>query len=416
MNIPKEKLSLIGISIKVNRKARLKKTKSGKWNQANFADGICSQNTLIKIEHGQISRFPAIYEEAAKKLGLKLGYFPEIDVQIDKITPKLYKAVEFYDLKKIISYTKKLLEILESVKEYLWYCDLLYVIESIRKYYIDSENLSSFEIDILIEVLTELPTKISVFLKSIIFNSAYYDIESSDFDEIFKLLDIEKSDYICNEINVLLYYYAHNYTFDFLDLARLLEQKCLKTNNDFRLLDVYNLTLTYSSCYDCKKIDLYAGKIMDVLNRVNLPKPKLVECFYSIGLAFYENNYYDKAIEIFNKCYACDEKRVKMVFALIAMSQRKLGVDVDIPYYSTYDLEKFPDDSKYIYKYFSMGDSIPNFIKQRYLMEEILPRLHNNDELIISLIRDELSILAQKTSHYKDISIFDIKAKQLLGK
>lgn len=416
MNIPKEKLKLIGISIKVNRKAKLKETKAGKWNQMNFAEGICSQNTLIKIEHGQVSRFIEVYEEAAEKLNRKLGYFPDIDKQIEKITLKLYQAVEFYDIKKINLLTKKLLECLEPVKEYLWYCDLSFIAGMIRKYYIKIENLTKIEIYMLLDILDELSDKLVKIIKFLIFNSAYYDIENSDYDELFKTLDIENCDYICNKINLLLYYYAHNYTSDFLDLARLLEQECLKENNYFRLLDVYNLTLTYSSCYDSKKIDMYAEKIMKVLKMVNLPKSKLVECFYSIGLAFYENQYYEKAIEYFQKCYDCDDHKVKMVFALIAVSQRKLELEIHIPYYSDDDLKKFPEDSKYIYKYFSMDNDIPPFIKQKFIMEEILPRLHDHDELIINLMKDELNSLVLKTSHYKDVSIFDIKARQLLGK
>lgn len=419
MNIPKEKLSLIGISIKVNRKARLKKTKSGKWNQANFADGICSQNTLIKIEHGHISRFPAIYEEAANKLGLKLGYFPEIDAQIDKITPKLYKAVEFYNDKQIFYYSKVLLKVLEPVKEYLWYCDLFNIIYKFNIYTQSDEYIEYSRIEYFTDCIEEFDFFTNEILKHLIFTSIFLNFNNKlvsiqDFKKIFHQLDIESSEFLCNTINTMIYYFVLDKTTSLLKHLELLERICNEKENLVRLLDGYNIVIGYLSVMGRNDVHPYISKFESLLNSLSLNPKKYIEYCYGLGIALFEIEEYEKALKYLELCSKHDDNKVYNIFVYMAGAQKKLNMNVQIPFYTKEEYNQLSTDLKVLYKYYKMNDDIPPFIRQKFIMEEVLPNLMINDDLIINIIREELLDLIQQTSHYKDAIIFDIKCRELL--
>lgn len=412
MNIPKEKLSMIGISIKVNRKARLKETKSGRWNQQNFSDGICSQNTLIKIERGQVSRFIEVYVEAAERLGLRLGYFPEVDKQIDRIAPKLYKAVEFYDLKKIMLACDKLLNLLDPLRNFLWYCDLFYYVFNLKSYFTNAMEIIDKN-DMLIDMHNEFDFQLNELLKSLLFNIAYNNTESQVFSKLFEDLEIDKSEFVCNKVNTLMYYFANNKNVKFLRQLEIIEEECIKNNNSVRILDVYNMAVLYMGCYDVDEVDTYAKKIDSLISRSIIPDEKLAECFYCLGTMYYEISKFEKSIEYMTKCYKCDRNKAKLTFLFIGSCQSKLKAELSIPYYSDNELKKFSLCHRLIYKYYSMGELIPDFIKQKFIMEELLPEIRYEDEITIKILREELETLTQKTSHYKDLVIFNIRIKHL---
>lgn len=421
MNIPKEKLKLIGISIKVNRKAKLKETKAGKWNQMNFAEGICSQNTLIKIEHGQVSRFIEVYEEAAEKLNRKLGYFPDIDKQIEKITLKLYQAVEFYDIKKINLLTKKLLECLEPVKEYLWYCDLYEVQRAIMVFYNEEININENLIEKYTDMCTEFNENILTILKTIIFSSMcnlLHDkkVKYSDIEKVYNELELASSESSSNLINTLLFCLLHEKTSEFLRQLNRLEKICIETENWIRLLDAYSIAISYLSVMDRYEVERYFEKFEDLLERVKVPNVRLKDYLFSLGTGLYERKHYEKAIEYLNKSSSIDTNIHNINFIYIASAQRKLNLPIRIPYYSEKKLSNLPDDLRCIYQYYRMSDDIPVFIRQKYIMEEILKRLSVKDEAVISIIRDELLYLVAKSNHYKDAVIFEIKCRELLEK
>lgn len=421
MNIPKEKLSLIGISIKVNRKARLKETKSGRWNQQNFSDGICSQNTLIKIERGQVSRFIEVYAEAAERLGLRLGYFPEVDKQIDRIAPKLYKAVEFYDLKKIMLYTNKLIEILEPYKQCLWYCDLLGALHYMVRFYNEDVAIEEQSIDSYIEMCGEFNEYIVTILRTIIFSSAcdlLHDkrLNYSDVEKIYYDIQLDNSSSASNLINMLLYCLMSEKTTQFLLQLNKLETLCKETENWIRLLDAYSIAISYLGVMDRHEVENFISKFEGLLNTVEVPEGRLKDYYFGLGTALYEKDRYEEAIEYLNKSALIDENIHNINFVYIASAQRKLNLPIEIPYYSDKELKTLPEDIKRIYKYYKMDEDIPAFIRQRYIMEEILPKLSVKDEAVIGIIRDELLYLIETSNHYKDAVIFEIKCRQLLQK
>lgn len=141
-SIPKGKLEQFGISIRCNRKRKLHQTKAAKWTQSNFCEGICSPTSLISMEKGKISRFVDNYPMFAERLNLKITYSPDIDKRANVYTKEIYTAIEYYDFDKMRKYFDKLYELLEPVKDCLWYCDLYYAANAIDGYYLSRKFMN----------------------------------------------------------------------------------------------------------------------------------------------------------------------------------------------------------------------------------------------------------------------------------
>ena len=61
----------------------------------------------------------------------------------------------------------------------------------------------------------------------------------------------------------------------------------------------------------------------------------------------------------------------------MADCQNRLGLDINIPILNDKDISSYPVELIKMYKYFTLGDDIPVFVKQNYIMKQILPHLEN---------------------------------------
>lgn len=417
MDIPKEKLGLMGISIKANRKALLKETKAAKWTQLHFASDICSPNTLMNIERGKASRFPELYGQLASKFDMKVCYNQDLDEMLDKLTQKLYTAVEYHDIEKIRYHCNRALDALKNYSDALWYCDLYKVIKLIKDYHIKGTLLSENLYDFYIEILEEFPYHICEIIKSITISSVFEDTSPQSHHYFYNILEIGKSNSTFNEVNKLVYYFSLNKTSKFQELAKYLEEKCIADKNYLRLTDTYNLSITYFSYFDQDLVDVYAGKIDSLIKeKKESISSKLYDIYFCLGIAYHEICRYKDAIDFLWKSYELDVNKIKRTFLFLANAQRKLDLDIEIPRYSDDDLKKFPIDDKMMYKYYCMEEeNIPIMFRQKFIMEKVLPNLHGSDDFSIGIMKQELAELVQLTNQYKDLLVFEIKIRELKG-
>ena len=122
-NIPEERLSTIGKLIEVTREEKRNKSQN-KYTMKSFVEGICTVNTLKRIEAGEIARIEDVYVELLDKLNLKLGYFPAVDDAILELMDPLYEAIEYYRVEDISKYCDMGLRVLGKVKNYVYYSEL----------------------------------------------------------------------------------------------------------------------------------------------------------------------------------------------------------------------------------------------------------------------------------------------------
>lgn len=413
MKIPKEKLGQFGISIKVNRKERLRKYSGASWTQKGFCDGICSEPSFVNIEKGKPGRFIDNYEKMAEKLGMRIAYDPDVDKKIDNYTKHLYKAIEYYDLKKTEKYCDKLIALLEGFKDCLWYGDLYRVVSKIKNYHFKNEFLLRDERDCYGDMIDEFNYGINEILKSIIYNAAYNDFNSSEFIDRFIDFEIEKSSSAFNKVNALTYYFAQDNTSKFNKLFNKLIVEWKDEHNYIRLVDAYNMGLIFLSYYDVSEVDKISSSISEIMDIIEIPQIKLAESYYNLGVAYFELKQYEKTIDMMEISYKFDISNVRFNFVYIGHSQRMLGKALMVPFYANEQLSKISSYAASIYKYYSLPNDCEHSKLEKILMKEVLPLLSVNDEIFFQILREELVYLVEYTKHYKNLMTFDKKINEL---
>lgn len=406
MVISKKRMRMYGLSIRTNRSYRFDLAGSGRWTQKRFCENVCSENTLIAIEKGKAGRYDDFYEAFAKKLEMRIVDEPKIDRKMDTYTKRIYDAVEYYELDKIKRYTNKSAEILEPYKDCLWYGDLYAAVCALRDYYTKQKMVSKEDRILLSKMIGEFSKQWDDMIKSIVFCSAFHDLESDEYEKRFEEFEIESNEAACNKVNVLIYYVVKGYTRKINQLYEALEKEWQEKKNYIRLIDLYNSILLYNSHYDVTEVNEVRTKIEQVIDSTEIPKYKTVEVFYNLGCVYYNLEEYKKGIAMmFNT------DRTKNSYIFIGHMQRKLGNEVSIPEYSEEDLNKFSRDQQLIYEYFVKIKKIPAKESERVLMKKILPILNKSDQSLVEIMREELEMLVEETKHYKNLMTFNKKVK-----
>ena len=140
-NIPEERLSTIGKLIEVTREEKRNKSQN-KYTMKSFVEGICTVNTLKRIEAGEIARIEDVYVELLDKLNLKLGYFPAVDDAILELMDPLYEAIEYYRVEDISKYCDMGLRVLGKVKNYVYYSELYDLLMATKEYFEEAKIIS----------------------------------------------------------------------------------------------------------------------------------------------------------------------------------------------------------------------------------------------------------------------------------
>lgn len=414
--ITKEKLGKYGISIKCNRKMRLRQTGAARWTQKNFCKDICSQNALINMEKGNVGRFIENYVELAERLDLTVDDFPEIDKKIESYTKHLYKAMEFCDIKKMEKYINKFHELLGPVKKCLWYCDMESAITSIERYYLHQDYLDAQDRNYYTEMLGEFNDDWDDMIKSVVYNSAYQDVSTDEYIKRFKDFNILDNKGAFNKVNVLLYHFDNGNTAKLYAAIAKYEKEWIKKKNIIRLLDAYSINLSYASVYDVNEIEGVLARVNKLMEKNDIPEYKLSELYFCMGTAYLNLKKYNLVKEMMEQCLKYDEKKVKLAFIYYIHSQRMLNEkQIVIPEYSEEELAKFLELPQRIYHFYTMLNNRPYVELEKYLMSKLLPLLvEYNDAILIQVFKDELELIVEESGHYSIVQKYDQKTKHIL--
>lgn len=411
--ITKDKLGRYGLSIKANRKHHLHLTHAARWTQKEFCRDICSQNALINMEKGLTGRFHDNYLLLAEKLDLKVTHNPELDRKLKPLTKALYHALEYYDLAEIETVTQKLSDCLSHVTDYLWYCDLYRIVKAVEQHYLHQSYLSADDRLFFADMLEEFSPEWDDILKSIIFYSAYLDLESEEYRLRFYEFDLASNQADFNKVNTLMYYLAEDYNSKLFALFQELEAEWTKKKNIIRLIDMYDMELLHKSFFDVNELRQVEVKILEMIQEHHIPKLKLAESYHNLGVAYFKVKEYSKTIEMMQKCIDNDITKKILAFFYLAHSQHLIGQTITIPNYTKEELNHFPYIYSKIYQYYTELNHISADDSEEYLMNEILPLLNPDEDIMIDIFQEELTLLIEKTNHYKDISIYMKKTKPI---
>lgn len=406
MSISKERLVIIGKLIGIYREEYRHNTQN-EYTQKRFCDGICSPNTLKSIEAGGLSRSIDVYVELLGKFDLKFAEFPAIDEAIDELVEHLYDAIEYFDRKKIELLTDKALRILNKVKNVVYYSELWELMKNIQEYFLNVNGISDLEVPKYINLIDILSIKYLDLVKFLVFVKEK-NLCSSDKEKYIRIvqkLDLQKS--TLGFINLLLlhYYFVLNDYFSMGDLAIELENRFKNENNHIRLLDVCNYAVILHSNVEMKKIHMYIDKIEELILKYTFPEIKIAEVYSNIASSLHSIKKYELSLGYYEKMLTYYNNNYINKYIYMADCQNRLGKRINIPIVNKEKYKEYPLNVKLMYKYFTLEEDVPMFMKQNFIMKKILPTLV--DPVFIDIFRFELNNLICVTNQYKSIYLFE---------
>lgn len=372
---------------------------------------ICSINTLKNIEAGGLSRSEDVYIELLDKLDLKFGEFPVIDEVLDRLLMKLYKAIEFYDIDEIELVSDKMIRVLKEVNKYVYYSEVESIVNDLRDYYFKDGYIDDVVYQKYRSILYQFELKYMDLLRILMFpkiecNSINNHNEYIEEIEFIKLSDAKLS---CIRLNLLHYYYTQNKYLEMKNEIESLESHFMRESNHIRLLDTYNYAIVMLTDVNIDWSSKYLNRIEELVSECNLPKIKICEVYANIGCIFHMIKDYAKSLVYYEKMLTYGFNTLTNLIYM-ADCQNRLGRPIKMPIIENFEYDKYPIDLKCMFKYFTLSEDTPVFIKQNYILKKILPYLH--DKELIEIFRFELLKLLNYTNQYKLLHVFETGIQQ----
>lgn len=410
MNVSRDRLSVIGKLIGIYREEQRGNTQNS-FTLKKFCDGICSINTLKNIEAGGLSRSEDVYIELLDKLDLKFGEFPVIDEVLDRLLMKLYKAIEFYDIDEIELVSDKMIRVLKEVNKYVYYSEVESIVNDLRDYYFKDGYIDDVVYQKYRSILYQFELKYMDLLRILMFpkiecNSINNHNEYIEEIEFIKLSDAKLS---CIRLNLLHYYYTQNKYLEMKNEIESLESHFMRESNHIRLLDTYNYAIVMLTDVNIDWSSKYLNRIEELVSECNLPKIKICEVYANIGCIFHMIKDYAKSLVYYEKMLTYGFNTLTNLIYM-ADCQNRLGRPIKMPIIENFEYDKYPIDLKCMFKYFTLSEDTPVFIKQNYILKKILPYLH--DKELIEIFRFELLKLLNYTNQYKLLHVFETGIQQ----
>lgn len=415
-HIPEERLSTIGKLIGVIREEKRDKSQN-KYTMKSFVDGICTVNTLKRIEAGEIARIEAVYVELLEKLNLKLGYFPAVDEAILELMNPLYEAIEYYRVEDISKYCDMSLRVLIKVKDYAYYSEIYDLFLATKEFYSEVKVISLQQMNRFFNIYPFMNEKYSLLFKVMVFYRAKREASNHPklFEYIVKKLGFSKSNNVIEEFLFLNYYITFNNNVALINKTNILEKQLIKTENYVRLLDVYFCVLYVLIGIDTEKSKEYMERAEKLIKKNKLPIVKKVDFYCNIAGTLHEKQLYKEALKYYLKMVDVADREKLLLSSLICMAhcQRVLGLDVNIPLLEEECLKNSNVLIQKSYNYFIRKD-VKSFAKINYILKELAPYLKY--DAFIEIFRDEMSILVKETGTYKSLCIYNDIVKFNLDK
>lgn len=406
-HIPEERLSTIGKLIGVIREEKRDKSQN-KYTMKSFVDGICTVNTLKRIEAGEIARIEAVYVELLEKLNLKLGYFPAVDEAILELMNPLYEAIEYYRVEDISKYCDMSLRVLIKVKDYAYYSEIYDLFLATKEYFEETKIISLQKMERFRNEYMLFDEKYHSLFKIMVFYrgqaEAYHNPKM--YKEITKELGFLETSNITERIICLNYSVNFEKYITFKERALSLEKLLLLKNNYNRLLDVYTYMIYASITIEHRKNKEYAKKAENIIETKQILNIKVSDYFCNVATSLHENKLYEEALEYYQNMVKKTNINNLWLPALNCMAhcQRVLEKEIDIPILDDEKIKVWSVLDQKIYKYFTTKEVEP-FAKINFILKEVAPNLMY--EGIIKMFSDELELLVKETGSYKSLYTFN---------
>lgn len=407
-NIPEERLSTIGKLIEVTREEKRNKSQN-KYTMKSFVEGICTVNTLKRIEAGEIARIEDVYVELLDKLNLKLGYFPAVDDAILELMDPLYEAIEYYRVEDISKYCDMGLRVLGKVKNYVYYSELYDLLMATKEYFEEAKIISLSKMERFRNEYTLFDEKYHSLFKIMVFYRGQAEAHNDPklFETIVEEFQLLSSSSVMENILGLNYCIIFKKYITFREKVNALENELEYRKNYVRLLDVYVYKI-FGSINIKNQVDKeYLVKADNLIALHQFPNIKVMDFYSNIAAALHEIKLYKEALLYYEKMVEVTEIEKLWLPALNCMAhcQRMLGMDINIPKLDDKHIARNSILDQKAYKYF-ITKNVETFAKINFILKEIAPFLMY--ESLIKVFSDEMEFLLKETGSYKNLYLFNM--------
>ena len=407
-NIPEERLSTIGKLIEVTREEKRNKSQN-KYTMKSFVEGICTVNTLKRIEAGEIARIEDVYVELLDKLNLKLGYFPAVDDAILELMDPLYEAIEYYRVEDISKYCGMGLRVLGKVKNYVYYSELYDLLLATKEYFEEAKIISLSKMERFRNEYTLFDEKYHSLFKIMVFYRGQAEAHNDPklFETIVEEFQLLSSSSVMENILGLNYCIIFKKYITFRDKVNALENELEYRKNYVRLLDVYVYKIFGSINIENQVDKEYLVKADNLIALHQFPNIKVMDFYSNIAAALHEIKLYKEALLYYEKMVEVTEIEKLWLPALNCMAhcQRMLGMDINIPKLDDKHIARNSILDQKAYKYF-ITKNVETFAKINFILKEIAPFLMY--ESLIKVFSDEMEFLLKETGSYKNLYLFNM--------
>lgn len=407
-NIPEERLSTIGKLIEVTREEKRNKSQN-KYTMKSFVEGICTVNTLKRIEAGEIARIEDVYVELLDKLNLKLGYFPAVDDAILELMDPLYEAIEYYRVEDISKYCDMGLRVLGKVKNYVYYSELYDLLMATKEYFEEAKIISLSKMERFRNEYTLFDEKYHSLFKIMVFYRGQAEAHNDPklFETIVEEFQLLSSSSVMENILGLNYCIIFKKYITFREKVNALENELEYRKNYVRLLDVYVYKIFGSINIENQVDKEYLVKADNLIALHQFPNIKVMDFYSNITAALHEIKLYKEALLYYEKMVEVTEIEKLWLPALNCMAhcQRMLGMDINIPKLDDKHIARNSILDQKAYKYF-ITKNVETFAKINFILKEIAPFLMY--ESLIKVFSDEMEFLLKETGSYKNLYLFNM--------
>lgn len=407
-NIPEERLSTIGKLIEVTREEKRNKSQN-KYTMKSFVEGICTVNTLKRIEAGEIARIEDVYVELLDKLNLKLGYFPAVDDAILELMDPLYEAIEYYRVEDISKYCDMGLRVLGKVKNYVYYSELYDLLMATKEYFEEAKIISLSKMERFRNEYTLFDEKYHSLFKIMVFYRGQAEAHNDPklFETIVEEFQLLSSSSVMENILGLNYCIIFKKYITFREKVNALENELEYRKNYVRLLDVYVYKIFGSINIENQVDKEYLVKADNLIALHQFPNIKVMDFYSNIAAALHEIKLYKEALLYYEKMVEVTEIEKLWLPALNCMAhcQRMLGMDINIPNLDDKHIARNSILDQKAYKYF-ITKNVETFAKINFILKEIAPFLMY--ESLIKVFSDEMEFLLKETGSYKNLYLFNM--------
>lgn len=372
---------------------------------------LCSRRTWNRMASGISISKHGVYEQVIKKYGKPFIYLPNLEAELNICLQDLLGIIEEGKDEELIHCCQMTIAKLEPYQDSIYYGVYYQVVVDIMHCYGIGQMINQEHYYYYQKAYKCLPLELQILIKDMLFQFAVFVM--SDIIMIQKL--IEKFDYQLEDSIVLNIRYAqylmfHNQSYDAYNLLSDLKKKCIKRGNYVQQIEINKLMLNIAQIINQVDVGKYEEEILAIIQQhsTKISAKRLGGIYYMYALRKYTIKDFEKTLDFIKKAitsgYTLRERECN---TLLAFLSKRLGHDD--PFLLFDDQLQYDDQSvtTIAYQYYVLNKNCNDpKILEKFIVENILRRAKDMDELYLDIFKYEIMLQNNETRRHSMLKRF----------